>query len=93
MKNKSAEAPSTTEPLVSRSKPPHAIDFRPPNSCKAIAAGLFGYTIRYGRIQSFAPMTDYIRELEQLPNFSPPSIERFVAQYVKSNIGITRSSS
>lgn len=65
----------------------------PAKPCKVIAAGLFGHSIRYGKVQSFAPISNYIRDLEQLPNFSPPSIERFVEQYVQSNIGITKSSS
>ncbi|MBF6602349.1 MAG: hypothetical protein ITG03_05205 [Sphingorhabdus sp.] len=93
LENIGTKSATRAEPLVPRPRTAHAVDFRPAKSGKVIAAGLFGYSIRYGRIQSFAPMTDYIRELEQLPNFTPPSIERFVAQYVKSNIGITRSSS
>lgn len=64
-----------------------------PHQCKAAAAGLFGYSIRDGRMQRFIPMPGYVRDLEQLPNFSPPSIERFLAQYVQSNIGVTKSSS
>ncbi len=58
-----------------------------------VAAGLFGYSIRDGKPPSFIPLPGYVRDLEQLPNFTLPSIDRFVAQYVKSNIGVTRSSS
>lgn len=63
------------------------------HECRAVAAGLFGYSIREGRTPCFVPLPGYVRELEQLPNFSLPSIDRFVAQYVQSNIGVTRSSS
>ena len=61
--------------------------------CKATAAGLFGYSIGEGKIRSSIPLPGYVRDLEQLPNFSPPSIDRFMAQYIRSTIGVTRSSS
>lgn len=59
----------------------------------APAAGLFGYSIFNGKLQANKPMTGYIRDIEQMPNFAPPSMEVFVAQYVASNIGKTESSS
>ncbi|MEH6756509.1 MAG: hypothetical protein V7676_03240 [Parasphingorhabdus sp.] len=63
------------------------------DQCKTIAAGVFGHSIRDGRVQSFIPMSGYVRDLEQLPNFSPPSTDQFLEQYVRSNIGVTESSS
>ncbi|WP_108809858.1 hypothetical protein [Sphingorhabdus sp. Alg231-15] len=57
------------------------------------AAGLFGYSIAEGKIRSIIPLPGYVRELEQLPNFAAPSIDRFMAQYVRSTIGVTKSSS
>ncbi len=60
---------------------------------KPVAAGLFGYSIRDGATPRFIPLPGYVRDLEQLPNFALPSIDRFMAQYVISNIGVTRSSS
>lgn len=62
-------------------------------SDKPVAAGLFGYSIRDGATSCFVPLPGYVRELEQLPNFAQPSIDRFMAQYVRSHIGVTRSSS
>ena len=59
----------------------------------APAAGLFGYSIINGKLQAFKPMSGYIRDIEQMPNFAPPSAEVFVAQYIASNLGKTRSSS
>ncbi len=59
----------------------------------APAAGLFGYSIINGKMQAYKPMSGYIRDIEQMPNFAPPSAEVFAAQYVASNIGRTRSSS
>ena len=47
----------------------------------ALAAGLFGYTIIDGRMGSFKPMEGYLRDLEQMPHFAPPSPEKFTAQY------------
>lgn len=64
-----------------------------PRRCKTIAAGLFGYSISDGKVQHFMPMPGYVRDLEQLPNFSPPSIDLFLAQYIRSNLGVTKSSS
>ncbi len=60
---------------------------------EAAAAGLFGYSIADGKIRSVIPLPSYVRELEQLPNFPAPSIDRFMAQYVRSTIGVTKSSS
>jgi hypothetical protein len=59
----------------------------------APARGLFGYSILHGKLQSSKPMIGYICDLEQMPNFSPPSAEVFAAQYAASNIGKTQSSS
>lgn len=64
-----------------------------PRRCKTIAAGLFGYSISDGKVKHFMPMPGYVRDLEQLPNFSPPSIDLFLAQYIRSNLGVTKSSS
>jgi hypothetical protein len=51
----------------------------------SIAAGLFGYSIEKGERCSFKPAAGYLREIEQLPHFSPPPSKRFVAHYIKSN--------
>lgn len=59
----------------------------------ALAAGLFGYSISEGQIRSFKPTDGYLRDIEQMPSFAPPSVSNFVAQYLSSNIGRTRSSS
>jgi len=59
----------------------------------APAAGLFGYSMINGRMHGRKPMDGYIRNIEQMPNFAPPSVESFVARYVASNIGKTSSSS
>lgn len=60
---------------------------------RAPAMGLFGYSIANGELCCYSPMTGYIREIEQMPNFAPPSVEYFVARYIASNIRNTRSSS
>jgi len=52
---------------------------------KVLAAGLFGYSLNDEK-GIFKPVAGYVREIEQMPNFSPPSIELFVAQYIASNI-------
>jgi hypothetical protein len=65
---------------------------RPERKC-ALAAGLFGYSIGEGQMQSFKPTEGYLRDMEQMPNFAPPRISSFVAQYLASQIGTTRSSS
>ncbi|VAV98948.1 hypothetical protein MNBD_ALPHA04-337 [hydrothermal vent metagenome] len=57
------------------------------------AIGLFGYSITNGRPVTFESAAGYVRDIEQMPNFSPPEIDRFVAQYISSNIGTTQSSS
>ena len=57
------------------------------------AAGLFGYSIRDGNIGSFKETEGYLRDMEQMPHFAPPSVSNFVAQYLASNIGKTHSSS
>ncbi len=59
----------------------------------APAAGLFGYSIIHGELQGSKSMAGYIRDIEQMPNFAPPSIEAFVARYIASNIGKSISSS
>lgn len=58
-----------------------------------LAAGLFGYSIADGQMQSFKETEGYLRDIEQMPNFTPPSVSSFVAQYLASNIGRTHSSS
>ncbi|WP_417609220.1 hypothetical protein [Parasphingorhabdus sp.] len=58
-----------------------------PDSKTALAAGLFGYSIGEGQMQSFKPTEGYLRDIEQMPNFAPPSVSNFVAQYLASNIG------
>ncbi len=59
----------------------------------ALAAGLFGYSISAGQMHSFKPTEGYLRDIEQMPSFAPPSASNFVAQYLSSNVGKTRSSS
>jgi hypothetical protein len=59
----------------------------------ALAAGLFGYSICDGQMRSFKPTEGYLRDMEQMPSFAPPSVSNFVAQYLASNIGKTKSSS
>ncbi|WP_211051284.1 hypothetical protein [Parasphingorhabdus halotolerans] len=58
-----------------------------------IAAGIFGYCIREGVMTSFKPTIGYLRDIEQMPNFAPPDVDKFVALYIASNIGRTISSS
>jgi hypothetical protein len=74
-------------------EPHKKLDLLESDPSKVTAAGLFGYSIGEGKIRSFIPLPGYVRDLEQLPNFSPPSIDRFMAQYVRSTIGLTKSSS
>ncbi len=57
------------------------------------AAGLFGFSIRDGQMHSFKETEGYLRDIEQMPHFSPPSVSNFVAHYLASNIGKTHSSS
>ena len=57
------------------------------------AAGLFGFSISDGRMHSFKETEGYLRDLEQMPHFAPPSVNSFVAHYLASNIGKTHSSS
>ena len=57
----------------------------------ALAAGLFGYSIGDGQIRSFKPTEGYLRDIEQMPNFAPPSVSNFVAQYLASQMGKTRT--
>ncbi|MEH6791155.1 hypothetical protein [Parasphingorhabdus sp.] len=52
-----------------------------------LAAGLFGYSISSGRLHSFKETAGYLRDMEQMPNFTPPAVSNFVAQYLASNIG------
>ena len=58
-----------------------------------LAAGLFGYSIAEGQMRSFKPTEGYLRDIEQMPSFAPPSVTNFVAQYLSSKIGRTFSSS
>lgn len=58
-----------------------------------LAAGLFGYAISDSQLHSFKETEGYLRDMEQMPNFAPPSVSNFVAQYLASNIGKTHSSS
>lgn len=64
-----------------------------PQGQSAPAAGIFGYSICNGQMRSFKPTEGYLRDIEQMPTFAPPSSSSFVAQYVTSNIGKTVSSS
>ncbi len=57
------------------------------------AAGLFGFSISEDRMHSFKETEGYLRDMEQMPHFAPPSVNNFVAHYLASNIGKTRSSS
>ncbi len=59
----------------------------------ASAAGLFGYSISNGERCEYKSSAGYLQEIEQLPNFSPPPVNRFVAHYVSSAIGRIISSS
>lgn len=54
---------------------------------KAAAAGLFGYSISDGNVRSLSSVGNYIRDIEQMPNFTPPIIELFTAQFIKNNMG------
>ncbi|WP_335651419.1 hypothetical protein [Parasphingorhabdus sp.] len=64
-----------------------------PREGRVLAAGLFGYSICNGEMRSFKPTEGYLRDMEQMPSFPLPSVSSFVAQYLSSNIGKTRSSS
>lgn len=55
----------------------------------ALAAGLFGYSICDGQMRSFKETEGYLRDIEQMPNFAPPSVSNFVAHYLDSHIGKT----
>jgi len=59
----------------------------------ALAAGLFGHSLSGGKTRSFKPTEGYLRDIEQMPSFTPPSVRKFVTQYLASNIGKTQSSS
>ncbi|MEO9469047.1 hypothetical protein [Parasphingorhabdus sp.] len=50
-----------------------------------LAAGLFGRAALSRRIRAFNPTNGYIRELEQMPNFAFPTIEKFMRNYLQSN--------
>ena len=63
------------------------------HEANVLAAGLFGYSICDGQMRSFKPTEGYLRDMEQMPSFPLPSVSSFVAQYLSSNIGKTRSSS
>ncbi|MEJ6593966.1 hypothetical protein [Parasphingorhabdus sp.] len=64
-----------------------------PRRKTALAAGLFGYSIGDGQMRSFKETEGYLRDIEQMPNFTPPSVSSFVAQYLASHIGKTHSAS
>jgi hypothetical protein len=64
-----------------------------PRSNRVLAAGLFGYSISDGQMRSFKETEGYLRDIEQMPNFAPPSVSSFVAQYLASHIGKTHSAS
>jgi|GEM_PF-863106 len=64
-----------------------------PRRKTVLAAGLFGYSIGDGQMRSFKESEGYLRDIEQMPNFAPPSVSNFVAHYLASNIGKTHSSS
>lgn len=51
----------------------------------ALAAGLFGRTALSERIRTFKPTNGYIRQIEQMPNFAFPTIEKFMHNYLQSN--------
>ncbi|WP_417621538.1 hypothetical protein [Parasphingorhabdus sp.] len=63
-----------------------------PRRHTALAAGLFGYSISEGQMHSFKATEGYLRDIEQMPNFAPPSARTFVAQYLASHIGSTNGS-
>tara|TARA_R110000824_G_scaffold376241_1_gene567325 strand:- start:546 stop:791 length:246 start_codon:yes stop_codon:yes gene_type:complete len=71
---------------------PDDLKIAPRRKC-ALAAGLFGYSISDGQMRSFKPTEGYLRDIEQMPSFAPPSVNNFVMQYLSSNIGRTKSSS
>tara|TARA_R110002033_G_scaffold86815_5_gene136797 strand:+ start:681 stop:1001 length:321 start_codon:yes stop_codon:yes gene_type:complete len=74
--------------------PPQSEDTKPaPCAQSALAAGLFGYSLSGGKTRSFKPTEGYLRDIEQMPSFTPPSVRKFVTQYLASNIGKTQSSS
>lgn len=74
--------------------PPRSLDRDPqPRKKTALAAGLFGYSIINGEMRSFKPTEGYLRDIEQMPGFAPPSSRNFVSQYLASNLGKTHSSS
>ncbi|SIO01666.1 hypothetical protein SAMN02745824_2645 [Parasphingorhabdus marina DSM 22363] len=54
-----------------------------------LAAGLFGRDALVRRIHGFHPVNGYIRDLEQMPNFTLPSVEQFVKNYMQSYAAIT----
>ena len=64
-----------------------------PRRNTVLAAGLFGYSIGDGQMRSFKETEGYLRDIEQMPNFAPPSVSSFVAQYLASHIGKTHSAS
>ena len=70
----------------------HATDIAP-NGKTVPAAGLFGFAIHAGQLHSFKATEGYLRDMEQMPHFAPPSVSNFVAHYLASNIGKTHSSS
>jgi hypothetical protein len=73
---------------------PHGNDTDVAPDRKAVpAAGLFGFSIGDGQMHSFKATEGYLRDMEQMPHFAPPSVSNFVAQYLASNIGKTHSSS
>tara|TARA_R110000824_G_scaffold22173_2_gene81568 strand:- start:7241 stop:7486 length:246 start_codon:yes stop_codon:yes gene_type:complete len=74
-------------------RPPSEDTNAAPCEKTALAAGLFGYSICDGQMHSFKATEGYLRDIEQMPNFTPPSVSNFVMQYLASNIGKKISSS
>ncbi|MEH6789579.1 hypothetical protein [Parasphingorhabdus sp.] len=74
------------EPSDDRTDAAHPCPYAP-------ATGLFGYSICDGQLRSFRETEGYLRDIEQMPHFAPPSASDFVSRYLASNIGRTRSAS
>jgi hypothetical protein len=63
-----------------------------PEPESTIASGLFGGAAS-DDLETLKSAGGYLRGIEQMPNFSPDWVERFVMRYVQSNIGETKSNS
>lgn len=70
---------------------PVTVAVKAPYDDSAKAAGVFGFSIADGETHSFAPIDDYVRNLEQMPNFRSPSPEYFIRHYLSSNMGLTKN--